>query len=149
MPNAADPMSGGSSYRAGVGVWCAGTWKVSQSSDGSTTKPKWRIIRTVSSTYGRSLSVPPVTWIVVSCSANGATSRRPDSHCDSVPAMCVSPPRGRRGWTVIGGRSASDSSSTPSSRSASSRALMGRRRKYFMPVSVTGRSASAARPVMK
>ena len=77
-------------------------------------------------------------------------SSRPEIHCESVPAIAHWPPVGRGGCDRDRRPSRpSDASSTPSSASASSSGPTGRRWKYFWPVSVTGASASEARPIMK
>lgn len=91
----------------------------------------------------------PSTSIVVGPVANGATMIRPEIHWLSVPAIETLPPRGRFGWTVIGGVELVDSSSIPVDCSASSSGPIGRRWKYFWPVIVTGASASEASPTMK
>ena len=81
--------------------------------------------------------------------ANGASSSRPEIHCDSVPAIDTWPPVGRRGWTAIGGQPSGEDSSTPSPDSACSSGPIGRRWKYFWPTIVTGAVASEVRPVRK
>ncbi len=91
----------------------------------------------------------PSTTTVVGEVANGATSSSPETHCERVPAMCTSPPRGRAARTSMGGQSSEDETSSPIWRSAASRGPIGRRWKYFCPVTVTSRSPSAARPTMK
>src|SRR5205823_595171 len=75
-----------------------------QSDDTSTRSPNWRIIATVNSTYGRSLSSPS-TSTTVGPLANGASMTSPEIHCDSVPGIVTCPPVGRRAATWIGGHS--------------------------------------------
>ena len=100
-PNAAEPMSGGSAIVGRPGLWPGSISKRRQSSLTSTRRPNCGIISDRQVDVGRSLRSPSTS--IVRPVRTGRESS-PEIHCESVPAIETRPPRGRFGWTEIGGQ---------------------------------------------